>query len=311
MLRGHKVSWFLAMTFIGAVASLAPGCGGGDQAAGGTGPVEGRCTPNDTKACLCPGGTMGVQTCNEAGSGFSVCDCGGTGGAGGGTGSGGSGMGGSTSSGPSDCGNGNIDPGECGPEGTCPMDCGKCGNMMEDPGECGPGGNCPIDCNPCKDAVTFAGIAPMPSGPKWTYAGVTGIDAGNKMCEAIGADHICTHAELKTAAAHVVNGQNEFLQKMVPAGTMIWLHREDIDIVDVGGKMVPGGPGGRCNDWKYETNHIGDGEWAEFDAAGNPTYHYDSDTVFDGANPGAHTQADLPCGGVTRSISCCFSACVP
>jgi len=34
------------------------------------------CLPNETQTCLCPGGGSGIQTCNEAGDGWSPCDCG-------------------------------------------------------------------------------------------------------------------------------------------------------------------------------------------------------------------------------------------
>ncbi|MDP1822775.1 MAG: hypothetical protein Q8L48_06025 [Archangium sp.] len=47
------------------------------------------CTPGDTRACLGPGQCAGAQFCNETGSGFSACDCGGTGGGSGDAGSGG------------------------------------------------------------------------------------------------------------------------------------------------------------------------------------------------------------------------------
>jgi len=45
------------------------GCG---TATGGGGTVNG-CTPGVTQACLCPGGAMGVQTCNDLGNGYGSC----------------------------------------------------------------------------------------------------------------------------------------------------------------------------------------------------------------------------------------------
>jgi cysteine-rich repeat protein len=264
---------------------------------------------------------MGAQTCNPQGTGFDPCKCGGS------MSTCGDGVvegteecdDGNTMNGDScdstckneTCGNETKDPGECGPEGTCPQDCGNCGNGMEDPGECGMGGTCPMDCDPCKDAVTFAGLAPMASGPVWQFAGFTGIDAGNEMCKQIGADHICTHAELRKAEMHVdpMTMKNELAS--IAAGTSIWLHREDTDMVMVNNVMTAGGAGARCNDWKYETNHISDGEFCDLAANGVLNCSYDSDPVYDGLNPGVHVQAGLNCGGVSRSITCCFEECKP
>jgi hypothetical protein len=45
---------------------------------GGTPPSTGgnHCLPGQQVACVCPGGSMGVQICNEEGNGLKVCDCG-------------------------------------------------------------------------------------------------------------------------------------------------------------------------------------------------------------------------------------------
>lgn len=56
------------------------------------------CAPGDTRACLGPGQCAGAQFCNEMGTGFSACDCGGTGG-------------GSQDGGPGDAGSGGRDGG--------------------------------------------------------------------------------------------------------------------------------------------------------------------------------------------------------
>lgn len=274
---------------------------------------------------------MGVQTCSEDGSGFSKCECGSSSGNGGGGGSSelcgngtkegteecddgnmvnGDGCNADCTIGGDDCGNGVPNAGECGPEGTCLKDCGNCGNGVEDMGECGPTGNCPIDCDPCKDAVTFAGLTGSLSGPVWTYGGFTGIQAGDEMCKLIGADHICTHAELRKAEKHILmNGMSELAS--MPNGTSIWLHREDTDMVMVGGVPTAGGAGARCNDWKYGTNHISDGEHCEWDTV-NLNCSYDNDPIFDPNAGGIHVQQGaLDCGGVMRNITCCYEACVP
>ncbi len=85
------------------------------------------------------------------------------------------------------------------------------------------------------------------------------------------------------------------------------------------------GAGGRCNDWTYPTNHIADGEWFKVStndaggvtvAGGSLSYHFDADTSYDGT--GAHVSSKSEttlgtsggCGNATRSILCCFPACV-
>jgi hypothetical protein len=66
---------------------LLPGCPDdpvvpGDTEPGtSTGPMltdGGVCTPGQTMACACPGGTQGMQTCDDDGSGFGECECDGT-----------------------------------------------------------------------------------------------------------------------------------------------------------------------------------------------------------------------------------------
>lgn len=34
-----------------------------------------KCEVNETQVCVCPGGAVGAQTCNDNGSGFGACDC--------------------------------------------------------------------------------------------------------------------------------------------------------------------------------------------------------------------------------------------
>ncbi len=96
--------------------------GGGNDA--GVPPI---CPPNATRSCACSGGGMGVQTCNGAGSGYSVCDC------------------------PpaARCGDGTCNGMEtC---STCAGDCGQCAAVCGDRTCNGTETcmSCPGDCMPC------------------------------------------------------------------------------------------------------------------------------------------------------------------
>ena len=55
-------------------------------------------------------------------------------------------------------------------------------------------------------------------------------------------------------------------------------------------------------------NHLADGEYITFDAAGVPTYHFDNDTFYDSVATEHVTPGDLDCGGQTRAILCCNAA---
>lgn len=129
--------------------------------------------------------------------------------------------------------------------------------------------------------------------------GKTGYEAGVEICKTIGADHPCEYMEVKAAEAMgaLVN---------VAQGTTAWLHR-----TTPGPNAEPAGPGGRCNDWTYATNHIADGEYITFDVLGVPTYHIDNDTFYDGIDTTHQIQGDLQCGGEVRNIMCCFPKCIP
>lgn len=165
-------------------------------------------------------------------------------------------------------------------------------------------GAAPDAGDPCAGHVTYADAIPNASSV-WaalpTAAGMTGYEAGVAACTTIGADHPCDYDEIVTAAA-----AGEL--STIAAGTSAWLHRTTT--VMVGGTDSPPGPGGRCNDWTFDGNHLADGEYVSFDVAGVPTYHFDADTVFDPGSPGTHVVVgDLDCGGVTRSVLCCYPRC--
>lgn len=266
------------------------------------------------------------------------------------------------------CGNGVIDAGEACDDGidgvpqnspTCDVDCTipECGDgIVNDAfGEtCEPTelGDCP-DCgqggggNDCSTHVTYKGIVTNDQNPLmpgsgipsvWSYGGQLGIQAGNDMCAAIGADHVCTYGEVVEAEA---KGELSGL----PEGTEFWIHRvtETVPCL-VGGcnggmtnDMSPPGPGGRCNEWTYPTNHISDGEFAAIDSAGTPganaqkigtvIYYTDDDTVYtaitgDGhqcspaAKATSHNNGGQPgCAGLcgsaaAKAILCCNPVCV-
>lgn len=161
-----------------------------------------------------------------------------------------------------------------------------------------------IDADPLAGHVYYAGMFPG-AGSVWANlpgaGGLTGLEAGNAQCVAlgVGADHVCDYTEVLAAQ---MNGE----LATIPAATTAWVQRTTPAMVM--GMVSQPGPGGNCNNWTYATNHIGDGEYLTFDVAGVPTYHLDNDTIFDPAQPGVHTiPGDLECGGATRSILCCYA----
>ena len=130
----------------------------------------------------------------------------------------------------------------------------------------------------------------------WSYGGQFGIPAGAGMCAEIGADRLCSYRDLLAA------GELGELA-LLPDGDY-WLHRVDL-AVEVNKAISPPGPGGRCNDWTTNTNHIADGEYFEVSQP-NVTYHFDADTVYDGT--AGHVQAGVDCHEF-RAISCCLDTC--
>lgn len=276
----------------GAVAAWGgAACGGGGQTNG--------CTPGQQSECACPGGGASVQACNAQGT-YDACQCGdenrggGGSGAGDNSGGGGAGQGGGGGTKPDDCGNGIPDPGECdgSPEfPDCPQDCMG--------GQGGAGGNA------CADVVTYAGMVtnvPSAWGSHMSANGKAGYDAGVEICKTIGADHPCEYAEVTQAE---MKGE----LSTVAQGTNAWIHRATVAMI--GGTPTNPGPGGRCNDWTYITNHISDGEYVTFDMVGIPTYHLDNDTFYDGVDTTHTIIGDLQCGGMMRALLCCYPTCVP
>jgi hypothetical protein len=127
---------------------------------------------------------------------------------------------------------------------------------------------------------------------RWSYAGLTGLQAGEELCHAAGADHVCTLEEIFAADSA---GQLDDL----PKSLTFWSYRTKpvadpllgdkpckVDATDwqkpadaIGntkdcndglGKYcdpetqrcaLKPGPGARCNDFIYPTGHLWDGEW--------------------------------------------------
>jgi cysteine-rich repeat protein len=302
------------------------------------------CIPNSTQQCTCTGTDQGVQTCQANGQ-YNQCTCGNTSsssssGAGGGGGAGGMGNCHALPNTPETCGNGMLDMGEECDDGNC-VATDACNNNCRLP-YCGDGVITPsigetcegeVDCSgcgimatssssssssgdPCAGKLIFAGFAAAQTGA-FSYGGQIGLDAAAAACQAIGGFGMCDYdqwKQIETAPMmHPVDVMK--LGMTIPAGTCqgVWLQRTTVATTpNCPGGMAPFGPGGNCNNWNYETNHISDGEWVEIcNVAGTITFDYklDCDPVFDVNNPGPHQNQALTC--VTpRPIPCCYEKCV-
>lgn len=310
----------------------------------------GACTLNETKVCNCTATQMGIQTCQADGT-YTVCMCeggsGGNGGAGGGSsGTAGSGGGNCHAAGPGTCGNGMVDSetgeqcddGNCDPTDMCNNDCRLpyCGDKVIQPPETCDGGElCPPGCgvpmssssssssssgNVCDGKLIWAGFSPVgTTNGLIQYGGIDGIDAANASCKAIGGFGMCEYQQwdqIKTDAALPMGMRShqldiDALLALITNGNCqdIWLHRTT-DLPN-----MPAGPGGRCNDWKYPTNHLADGEFVHVcNIAGvlDIQYNLDPDTVYDANNPGPHQTQSLTCApNPLRSVPCCYEKCIP
>lgn len=237
---------------------------------------------------------------------------------------------------------------------------GFCGDGIKQPNEqCDPkdpGSICQCDttchciCD-CKKAKIFKavvannanpGMAGDGLAPTWSYNGFIGVAAGKALCQAVGADHVCSYAEIRSA-----DSKGELFG--VPANLTYWLYRTtnaadpkapvkscstnaQCPVYDVCDPTMhvcafKPGAGGRCNDWTFAPDFVADGEWFELYDPQSPfasggvhdgsfSYHFDSDPTYDGTQ--AHTCHDAtklgcagPCSGVKRAIMCCFPVCCP
>jgi hypothetical protein len=232
---------------LAAVVALGVGCaqrvysdGTGDA---GSGASSGSgCIPGTQQTCACGGGAVGIQDCDAQGAAFGACQCG-TGGSSASSTAGSTTSSSSTSSSSTSSGAGG-----------------------------GAGGA-------CAGHVHYAGL--YPAAPSvWSNlpsaGGLTGLDAGNLQCQALGlgADHVCDLTEVQAA-----NDAQEALFMAIPAGTTAWMQRTD-----------PGLP----------------------ESPGDPGFHYDNDTIFDPtmANEDNHHTVDFSCAVESRAILCCYPPCM-
>jgi hypothetical protein len=196
----------------------------------------------------------------------------------------------------------------------------------------------------CKGAI-FKGVVSSSTNPAmqgagvpvpWSYKGHVGAAAGKAMCQDVGADHVCTYAEILKAEA---KGQLENL----PVNLTYWLNRttnvpdylqnggtKTCNVAaDCGGADVcdpvttvcswAPGAGARCNDWLQASDALADGEWfaRSPDATGGGikkgtlSFHFAKDAKYDGATaPVCQDDKQIGCAGACstplRAILCCF-----
>lgn len=323
-------------------AALALQACSGDQNTGGGG-----CTPGATQVCTCNGTDTGVQACSADGRSFGACNCGsGAGGNGSGSssssasssGTAGAGGGGNCHLGTGvspTCGNGMVDDaaeecddGNCIANDECNNNCKNpyCGDGVVQAGEmCDGDEMCPSDCgvmmssssssssgmvDPCAGKLVFAGLAAASKGA-FSFGGDTGLDAATKACQALGGFGMCDYDQWKQLEGDPMKYKTDLdkLGMTIANGTCqkVWLQRT----TDVG--AMKAGPGGRCNNWNYDTDHDADGEFVDIcNNAGTITFTYtlDPDTTFimTGMN-GPYQNPGMPCNQM-RPIPCCFQKCV-
>ncbi len=290
-----------AVAAAGLVLGLAGACNGdGDSNGAGT------CVSGQVNFCPCPGDSAqspsGTQTCLLDGT-YGLCECGAASADGSGSDSDDTdesdSNSGDTSSGgqPDLCGNGIADPGECDldPDGglvPCPQDCQSADDSGTD-------GDTDSDSDDSTGVVDVCAGVPIyvgnvPASPSvWTFPGFgDGFTSGTQACINIGAEGVCTYTQLVEAEA-----QGDFAA--VPAGTTFWVHRIVATLFN--GVMIQPDTRARCDDWRYPTNDVNDGEYLTIGAGGVGTFTLDADP-----NPnGSMDPNGLDCGGQMRAIPCC------
>ncbi|MSP26017.1 MAG: DUF4215 domain-containing protein [Myxococcales bacterium] len=220
------------------------------------------------------------------------------------------------------CGDGIVQMGEDCDDGNSEfMD--KCPGDCKNPG--GAGGSGGSGGDPCGSEKSYAGtisnnLSPMMTGMgfavPWSFNSKLGFQGGQEMCKAIGADHVCTYAEIVAA-----DGKGELAN--LDLNLTYWLHRTT-PVTDGGVTFLPGA-GARCNEWTYPTDHISDGEWfqvyqaaSSFNAGGHHigslSYHLDGNPDYDGmagkvCKTNTQNCAGGCAGGGKRAILCCNSIC--
>ncbi|MGH1345519.1 MAG: hypothetical protein ACRBN8_28400 [Nannocystales bacterium] len=288
-----------------AIAGLALGISAGCNS--DTGSDGGSCVPGQVDFCPCAGdqatSPSGTQTCLPDGT-YGLCQCGDTSATGGAEGSTGdtaatdSASQGSSGGGPDLCGNGFEDPGECdiGPDAKvepCPQDCQSTSASDTDSDTDGDtdsdGTTGGVDV--CAGVPIYVGMVPA-SPPIWEHPGFgAGFTSGTQACMAAGYEGVCTYTQMEEASA-----QGDFAA--VPPGTTYWVHRVVATMYNA--VLIQPDTRSRCDDWRYGTNDVNDGEYATV-AAGALTFTLDADPLPNGGGDAS----GLDCGGLTRSIPCC------
>lgn len=294
-----------------AIAGLALGISAGcnNDAEGSSG---GSCVPGQVNFCPCAGdlptSPSGTQTCLVDGT-YGLCQCGdiATGGAEGtsDTAETESGSQGSSGNTPDLCGNGFEDAGECDidPDGgsvPCPQDC-QSGSDTDTDSDTDSDTNTNGDTDSgttggvvdiCAGVPIYVGMVPA-SPSIWLHPGFgEGFTSGTQACIAGGFEGVCTYSQLVEAS-----DQGDFAA--VVAGTTFWVHRVVATMFN--GVMIQPDTRSRCDDWRYGTNDVNDGEFATV-GAGALTFTLDADPLPNGADA-----LGLDCGpvGLTRAIPCC------
>jgi hypothetical protein len=267
MMRRHRALGGFAL---GLVCGIAVACSDGEN----SGDV-GSCAGGVAIVCACPGGGEGVQACTPEGEALGPCECG------------------------DDDASGETEPAQTA-EGDA-----TCGDGVEDPGECPAA--CPQDCAATNDpsvggVVVVASVPLQPS--RWQSGPFIGFEAGQDLCRRAAASMGVPRPLEVTVCDYEQVLQAEAAGELAPlAGTTAWVHRTTVAKID-GVKSAPG-PGGRCADWTYSTNHLSDGEHMEIGAGGAATYFLDNDTFYDGIDASHAQPGALECGTESRSILCC------
>lgn len=233
------------------------------------------------------------------------------------------------------CANGKCGPCQATSQCTQPQQCllpqGVCTS-----GTGGDSGVTITDSGPGFDACatgSYAGLLPGHTSVWGTSlaaaaGGKVGKAAGDNACNlTFAGSHVCTWQELKTldTCGKLIALKN--------TTTNAWLHRDTPETANgttitfedgrpagqtSAGTGAANQRGGSCDDWRYGTNHIADGEFVEF-GGGTMIARLDGDTASDdtynglgypsncGANPCVShaVSGKLECGGVTRAILCC------
>ena len=152
---------------------------------------------------------------------------------------------------------------------------------------------------------------------RWSNSGFIGIDAGHQMCQAIGADHVCSYQELVDAETSGAFLQlPDMTRSTAPIGGDhiggMWVHRlTEVTFPDPNEPSSSitsqPGPGGRCNDWTLAgpapyfheglgqwitgDTALGDGEYAEL-IDGSLKFYFDKETSYTGVSDTTFTNPD-------------------